>query len=121
MTSTIPSAALVPAAYELDLRQFASSCQQHQLRLFQARRADIECFRATSKPAATPGPPSRGGSAPSLGSTGTPLRKNSSAIPRPRTSAGPAWTSSRTPPGWTVTSSARCRSPPGLDRLRSAH
>ena len=46
MTSTIPSAALVPAAYELDLRQFASSCQQHQLCLFQARRADIECFRA---------------------------------------------------------------------------
>ena len=44
MTSTTPSAVLVPAAYELDLRQFASSCQQHQLRLFQARRADIECF-----------------------------------------------------------------------------
>ena len=77
--------------------------------------------RATSKPAAKPRPPSRGGSAPSLGSTGTPLRKNSSAIPRPRTSAGLAWTTSRTPPGWTVTSSARCRSPPGLDRLRSAH
>jgi site-specific recombinase XerD len=26
------------------LRQFASWCQQHQLHLFQARRADIECF-----------------------------------------------------------------------------
>jgi site-specific recombinase XerD len=26
------------------LRQFASWCQQHQLALFQARRADIECF-----------------------------------------------------------------------------
>ena len=24
--------------------QFASWCQQHQLRLFQAHRADIECF-----------------------------------------------------------------------------
>ena len=68
MTTTIPSAALVPAApltnaerlglagflaayggltrqaYELDLRQYASWCQQHHLRLFQARRADIECF-----------------------------------------------------------------------------
>jgi integrase/recombinase XerD len=69
MTTTIPSAALVPAtpvftnterlalagflagysgltraAYELDLRRFAGWCQQHQLRLFQARRADIECF-----------------------------------------------------------------------------
>ena len=35
---------LTRQAYELDLRQFASWCQQHQLRLFQARRADIECF-----------------------------------------------------------------------------
>ena len=67
--TTIPSAALVPVtpvftnterlalagflagysgltrqAYELDLRQYASWCQQHQLRLFAARRADIECF-----------------------------------------------------------------------------
>jgi integrase/recombinase XerD len=69
MATTIPSAALVPVtpvftnterlalagflagysgqtrqAYELDLRQYASWCQQHQVRLFAARRADIECF-----------------------------------------------------------------------------
>jgi integrase/recombinase XerD len=69
MATTTPSAVLVPVApvftnterlalagflagysgltrkrYELDLRQFAGWCQQHQLRLFQARRADIECF-----------------------------------------------------------------------------
>jgi len=69
MATTIPSAVLVPTApvftnterlalaaflagysgltrqaYELDVRQFASWCQQHQLRLFQARRADIEFF-----------------------------------------------------------------------------
>src|SRR6266849_6845591 len=69
MATTIASAALIPVtpvfsnterlalagflagysgltrqAYELDLRQFASWCQQHQLRLFQARRADIEFF-----------------------------------------------------------------------------
>ena len=31
-------------AYELDLRQYASWCHQHHLRLFQARRVDIECF-----------------------------------------------------------------------------
>ena len=68
MATTTPSAALVPVApvftnterlalagylaaysgltrqaYELDLRQFVGWCQQH-LRLFQARRADIECF-----------------------------------------------------------------------------
>jgi integrase/recombinase XerD len=69
MTTTIPSAALVPTApvftnaerlalagflaaysgltrqaYELDLRQYASWCQQHHLCLFAARRADIENF-----------------------------------------------------------------------------
>jgi integrase/recombinase XerD len=69
MTTTTPSVALIPAtpaftnterlalagflagysgltreAYELDLRQYVSWCHQHHLRLFQARRADIECF-----------------------------------------------------------------------------
>ena len=31
-------------AYTLDLRQYTSWCQQHHVRLFDARRADIECF-----------------------------------------------------------------------------
>jgi site-specific recombinase XerD len=69
MTTTNPPAALVPAApvftnterlalagflaaysgltreaYELDLRQYASWCHQHHVRLFPARRPDIECF-----------------------------------------------------------------------------
>jgi integrase/recombinase XerD len=69
MTTTTPSAAPVPVApvftnterlvlagflagfsgltreaYELDLRQYTNWCHQHHLRLFQARRADIECF-----------------------------------------------------------------------------
>jgi hypothetical protein len=35
---------LTRVAYELDLRQHASSCRQHHLQLFQARRAGIECF-----------------------------------------------------------------------------
>src|SRR5215510_6097941 len=35
---------LTRQAYELDLRQYASWCHQHHVRLFQARRADIECF-----------------------------------------------------------------------------
>src|SRR5437763_2757158 len=35
---------LTREAYALDLRQFTSWCQQHQLRLFEAQRADIECF-----------------------------------------------------------------------------
>jgi len=37
-------AGLTRDAYELDLRQYAGWCQQHHLRLFQARRADIESF-----------------------------------------------------------------------------
>src|SRR5438552_3480661 len=69
MTTATPSAALIPVApvftnterlalagflagysgltrqaYELDLRQYTSWCHQYHLRLFQARRADIECF-----------------------------------------------------------------------------
>ena len=69
MATTIPSAALMPAApvfsntgrlalagflagysgltreaYGLDLRQFASWCHQHHLRLFSVRRAGIACF-----------------------------------------------------------------------------
>ena len=35
---------LTREAYALDLRQYASWCQQNHLRLFQARRTDIECF-----------------------------------------------------------------------------
>jgi site-specific recombinase XerD len=35
---------LTREAYGLDLRQYAGWCHQHHLRLFQARRADIECF-----------------------------------------------------------------------------
>jgi integrase/recombinase XerD len=97
MTTTTPSAALVPTtpvfsnterlalagflaaysgltrqAYELDLRQFASWCQQHHLRLFQAGRAGIENFardlEARDRVKAT----ITAGCAPSPGSTGTP-------------------------------------------------
>src|SRR5690348_2489573 len=35
---------LTREAYALDLRQYANWCQLRHLRLFQARRADIECF-----------------------------------------------------------------------------
>src|SRR5262249_10663115 len=75
MTTTTPSAALVPVApvftnterlalacflarysdlpgeaYNLDLRQYASWCTQPHLRLFQVRRADIECFARDLEP-----------------------------------------------------------------------
>jgi integrase/recombinase XerD len=35
---------LTREAYALDLRQFIAWCEEHRLRLFAARRADIECF-----------------------------------------------------------------------------
>ena len=50
--------------------------------------------------------------APSPVSTGTPSRKNSSTTHPPSTSAGRAWTTSRTRQRWTATSSAPCPSRP---------
>jgi hypothetical protein len=144
MATTIPSTALVTTApvfssterlalagflagysglnrqtYELDLRQFASWCQQHQLHLFQAGRADIEFFARDLE--------ARG-------------RARATITRRLCTVAGfyryaveeellghsPA-THVRRPrldyeshaPGWTATSSARCWSPPVLARRRS--
>ena len=52
-------------AYALDLRQFVAWCEQHELKLFAVRRADIECFardleecgRATTPGARLPGAP----------------------------------------------------------------
>jgi site-specific recombinase XerD len=35
---------LTREAYTLDLRQFAVWCEEHKIHLFEARRADIECF-----------------------------------------------------------------------------
>jgi len=100
-------------AYALDLRQYASWCQQHQVRLFDARRADIECFARELE--------ARG-------------RARATVTRRLCTIAGfyryaveeelldhspaahvrrPGWITSRMPPRWTATNSARCWSPPG--------
>jgi hypothetical protein len=112
-------AGLTRVAYALDLRQYASWCQQHHLRLFQARRADIECFAGELE--------ARGRARATItrrlctmpGSTGMPSRKNCVSFPRPRMSAVPVWTMTPMPLGWTVTSSARCWSRPGLASLPS--
>jgi hypothetical protein len=136
MATTIPSTALVPTApvftnterlalagflagyggltrqaYELVLRQFAAWCQRHQLRLFQARRPDIE-FARDLEARGRAGPPSPAAHAPSPASASTRPRKNSSIILRPRMSAGPVWIMSLAPPAWTATSPAHCWSPP---------
>jgi integrase len=141
MTATIPSTALAtiqPAftdaerlalagflagyrgltreAYTLDLRQFTGWCRARSLPLFSVRRADIETF------------------ARDLEAKG---RARATVTRRLCTIAGfykyaveeellehsPAahvrargWTTSRTPPPWTATSSARSWSPPGSAR-----
>ena len=142
MATTTPSAALVPTApvftnterlalagflagysgltrqaYELDLRQFASWCQQHQLRLFQARRADIECFARDLE--------ARGRARATItrrlctDRRVLPLRRRRrtprSLTRRPRPPAPPGLRVARHR-RWTATSSARCWSPPGSAR-----
>jgi hypothetical protein len=103
---------LTREAYALDLRQYASWCQQHHLRLFGARRADIERFARDLE--------TRGRSRATITrrlctiagfykyAVEEELLEHSPAA----MSAARAWTMSRTPPRWTVTSSARCWSPP---------
>ena len=141
MTTTTPSAALIPVApvftnterlalagflagysgltreaYELDLRQYASWCHQHHLRLFQARRADIECFARDLE--------TRGRARATItrrlctvaGFDRYAVEEDLLDHSRPLTYGDPVWTMSRTPPGWTATNWARCWSPPGWAR-----
>jgi Phage integrase, N-terminal SAM-like domain len=107
---------LTRQAYELDLRQFAGWCQQYQLRLFPARRADIECFARNLE--------ARGRARATITrrlctvagfyryAAGEELLDHSRAAH----AGGLAWIMSPTPPAWTVTSSVRCWSPPGSAR-----
>jgi hypothetical protein len=116
MTTTTTSAALIPVApvftnterltlagflagysgltreaYELDMRQYASWCHQHHLRLFQARRADIECFARDLEVRGRARATSPAGCAPSPGSTGMRWKRTFSIIHPPRMSAGRGW------------------------------
>src|SRR6266513_4650794 len=102
---------LTREAYELDLRQYASWCHQHHLRLFQARRAGIECFARDLE--------TRGRARATVTrrlctiagfyryAVEEDLLDHSPAAHV----AGPGWTMTRTPPVWTATNSGRCRSP----------
>jgi integrase/recombinase XerD len=105
---------LTREAYALDLRQYASWCQQHHLRLFQARRTDIECFARDLE--------TRGRARATItrrlctiaGFYKYVVEEELLEHSRPRMSVVPVWTMSLTPLGWTATSLARCWSPPGL-------
>ena len=144
MTTTTPPAALIPVApvftnterlalagflagysgltrqaYELDLRQYVSWCYQHHLRLFQARRADIECFARDLE--------NRGRARATItrwlctiaGSTGTRWRRTCSIIHPPLMSAAPGRIMTRTPLRWTVMNWVRCLLLPGWARRAS--
>ena len=110
---------LTREAYALDLRQYASWCQLRHLRLFQARRADIECFARDLE--------TRGRAPATItrrlctiaGFYRCAVEEELLDIHRPPMSAGPAWIMSRMPPGWTATSSAQSWLPPGSARPQS--
>jgi site-specific recombinase XerD len=129
MTTTTPSADLIPVApvftnterlalagflagysgltreaYGLDLRQYAGWCHQHHLRLFQARRADIECFARDLE--------TRGRARATItrrlctiaGFYRYAVEEDLLDHSRPRMSAVPGRIMTRTPRGWTATS-----------------
>jgi hypothetical protein len=102
-------------AHALDLRQFVPG-------VLISTWLCSRCAALTSK--ATPGPwkseegPERqspAACAPWPGSTATRKKKGCWLCPRPSTFAVPAWTTNRTPSGWTETRSVPCSSPPGWD------
>jgi hypothetical protein len=99
---------LTREAYAPDLRQFTRWCQQRHLRLFQVRRADIECFardlEAKGKARATV----TRTLCTIAGSTGARWKKTSSTTRPGRMSAARGWTTSPVRLGWTATSSAPC-------------
>jgi integrase/recombinase XerD len=110
---------LTREAYALDLRQYANWCQQRHLRLFQARRADIECFARDLE--------ARGRARATItrrlctiaGFYKYAVEEELLDRSPPPMSAVPAWTTSPMRPAWTATSSARCWSPPGSARRPS--
>jgi hypothetical protein len=138
VATTTPSAALVPSvpvftsaerlaltgflagysgltreAYELDLRQFSSWCQLHHLYLFEARRADIECFardleaRGRARATITRRLCTIAGFYRYAVEEDLLDQSPAAHVRRPRLDYD------STPPGWTATNSGRCWSPPG--------
>jgi hypothetical protein len=138
MTTTTISATLVPAgpvlseaerlalagflagysgptreAYALDLRQFAGWCQNHGLRLFGVRRADIECFGRDLEAAGRARATVTRRLCTIAGFYRYAVEEELLDHSPECTSAVRGWTTSPTPPGWTATRSARSWSLPG--------
>ena len=106
-------------AYTLDLRQFIIWCEERQLRLFAARRADIECFARDLEARGR----ARATAARRLCTVAGFYRyaEQEGLLERspPPTSAGPGSTTNRTPRGWTATRSELSSSPPASRRRES--
>ena len=110
---------LTREAYALDLRQYASWCRRRHVRLFDARRADIECFARDLE--------ARGRARATVtrrlctvaGFYKYASRRTFSITHRRRMSAALAWTTNPTRSAWTATSSGRCWSPAGSARRQS--
>ena len=110
---------LTREAYALDLRQFTTWCRARSLALFAVRRADIECFARDLE--------ARGRARATVtrrlctiaGFYRYAVEEELLDHSPPPMSAVRGWTTSRTPPRWTATSSAPCWSPPGLVRRPS--
>lgn len=104
---------LTRQAYALDLRQYASWCQQRHLRLFRARRADIKCFARDME--------ARGRARATItrrlctiaGFYRYAVEEELLEHSPTALSAVRAWTMSPMLWAWTATSSARCWWPPG--------
>jgi integrase/recombinase XerD len=103
---------LTREAYALDLRQFATWCHQHHVRLFDVRRADIECFGRDLEAAGRARATVTRRLCTIAGlyryAVEEELLDHSPAVHVRR----PGWTTNHTPPGWTATKSAHCWSPP---------
>lgn len=109
-------------AYALDLRMFTAWYQQHGLQLFQARRADIECFGRDME--------ARGRARATIArrlctiAGFYQLRRREGiarALTRRPHPAAHAWTTNHTPSVWTATRSAHCSWPPGSAHPTSTH
>ena len=100
---------LTREAYALDLRRFSNWCRARSLPLFAVRRADIEGFardlEANGRARATVTRRLCTIAGFYKYAVEEELLEHSPAAP-----AVPGWTTSRTPPPWTATSSAHCSS-----------
>jgi hypothetical protein len=112
-------AGLTREAYALDLRQYATWCHQRHIRLFEARRADIECFARDLEAKGRARATVTRRLCTIAGFYRYAVEEDCLTTLRPLTCGAPGWTISRTPLGWTATNSARCWSPRVLGQHKS--